>query len=74
MDLSYTLHAYTAPERSALLVGRRQAAPDPSRPWLTREDVDQVLKSCGKGRVFLRLRDNRAGEVYADEGWSDEIG
>jgi hypothetical protein len=72
IDVRFIVYAHVAPGRSALLVGRR-LVDDPTLPWLTPEDVDHVLKVVGRGRVYLRLRDNQAGEAYVDEGWSDEI-
>jgi len=65
----WTLYGHVDPEFPPLVVAMRRA----EVPWLTPDDVRQLQESTGKDRLWLRLRDNRAGEVYPDAAWSDEI-
>lgn len=71
--MRYTRYAHVQPGFPAKVVGVRGEKKDPELPWLTAADVEEVKHHFSGRRFYLRLRDNRAGEVYVDEAWSDEI-
>lgn len=67
-----TLYGHVQPGFPAKVVGRR-GEKDEALPFLTVADVKAIQEHFPRGRFYLRLRDNRAGEVYVDEAWSDEL-